>query len=137
MGNRAEYDATDYTPRTNTDADTLTRLARDTSRKFHDLMDAAMLVSSFKYGAVAEAYPERVNAIDSLKKRLDAYRKTGNAEYLVDVANFAMIEFMHPAHAKAHYTATDASGSPGRVAANTDVYDRPNQFSNADLEPAG
>lgn len=26
--------------------------------------------------------------------------------------------------------------SPGRVCANTDIYDRPNQFKNTDLEPA-
>jgi hypothetical protein len=33
------------------------------------------------------------------------------------VANFAMIEFMHPRHPQAHYKATDSDGSPGRVSA--------------------
>lgn len=137
MSARAEYDPTDYAPRQHSDETTLAMLARDTSRKFHDLMDAAMLVSGFKYGAVSDAYPDKVSAMESLKKRLDAYKKTGNAEYLVDVANFAMIEFMHPAHAKAHYQATDAAGSPGRVCVNKDIYDRPNQFKNSDIEPGG
>lgn len=127
-------------------------LKRDTSFRFHDLMNNAMLVSAFKYGAVADAYPEKVNAVESARLRLDRYlngqvnplfgiedgaRKyliePGNVEYLVDAANFAMIEFTHPAHGNAHYKATDADGSPGRVAANTAIYDQPNQFKNADL----
>jgi hypothetical protein len=99
-------------------------------------MRAAMLVSAYKYGEVSEAYPERVNAIESLGLRLAKYAETGNVEYLVDVANFAMIEFMHPRHAKAHFKATDADGSPGRVATNTDVYDAPVRYRNTDLEPA-
>lgn len=61
----------------------------------------------------------------------------GNAEYLVDAANMLMIEFMHPAHPKAHYTATDSAGSPGRVAQNTELYgERGNQFKNTDLVSA-
>ena len=133
MSTRASYDPQDYTPRQHTDQTTLDLLARDTSRKFHDLMDAAMLVSAFKYGAVAEAYPDRVNAMRSLNLRLAKYVETGNVEYLVDAANFAMIEFMHPAHGNAHYQATDASGSPGRVMANEAIYDRPAQYANRDI----
>jgi hypothetical protein len=77
----------------------------------HDRMD----VSYCKYGAVAEAYPARVDAIASLKKRLERYEQDGNTEWLMDVANFAMIEFMHPRHPNAHFDATDADRSPGRV----------------------
>lgn len=78
------------------------------------MMDA-MGLSFFKYGKVAEAYPLKVDAMASLKVRLNKYEVTGNTEYLVDVANFAMIEFMHPKHPKAHFAAEDSSGSPGRV----------------------
>ncbi len=116
--------------------ETVGAMYSEVSPQFLRLMIAAMMVSFHKYGALRDAYPERVNAIDSLKKRLDKYRTTGNTEYLIDVANFAMIEFMHPAHAKAHFQPTDASGSPGRVATNKDIYDKPNQFKNTDLEPA-
>lgn len=133
MSNRASYDPQDYTPRQHTDADVLKRLATNTSRKFHDLMDAAMLVSSYKYGEVSDAYPDRVNAMRSLNLRLAKYVETGNTEYLVDVANFAMIEFMHPAHGNAHFKATDAEGSPGRVLANEAIYDRPAQYANLDI----
>lgn len=89
-------------------------LLTEFSHEFVDKMQNAMCVSFYKYGAVKNAYPVNADAIKSLHKRLEMYAETGNTEYLVDVANFAMIEFMHPAHPQAHYTATDSDGSPGR-----------------------
>ena len=74
-----------------------------------------MGVSFFKYGAVADAYPDRVDAIASLKKRLSKYEMDGNTEWLMDVGNFAMIEFMRPRHPKAHYRPTSSEESPGRA----------------------
>lgn len=74
----------------------------------------AMGLSFFKYGAVAEGYPKNVDAINSLKVRLARYEETGNTRWLVDIANYAMIEFMHPRHPDAHMPEDDAQ-SPGRV----------------------
>lgn len=74
-----------------------------------------MGVSYCKYGALADAYPHKVDAIESLKARLDKYTRTGNTEWLMDVANFAMIEFLRPKHPAAHYRPTDSRESPGRV----------------------
>ena len=86
------------------------------SNKFAEGMYNRMATSFFKYGKVKEAYPHKVDAIECLKVRLDNYQKTGNTEWLMDVANFAMIEYMHPKHPKAHFIATDSDDSPGRVA---------------------
>lgn len=85
------------------------------SQRFWDGMRDRMEVSFHKYGPLAEAYPNNVDALASLKLRLAKYEKTGNLEWLMDVANFAMIEFMHPRHSRAHYRATDSRESPGRV----------------------
>lgn len=74
-----------------------------------------MAVSFFKYGALRNAYPHDVDAIASLKVRLAKYEEDGNVEWLMDVANFAMIEFMHPRHPDAHYEPQDSDTSPGRV----------------------
>jgi adenylate kinase family enzyme len=74
-----------------------------------------MAVSWCKYGLVADAYPTRADAIASLHKRLEKYAETGNTEWLMDVANFAMIEFMRPRHSQAHFRGTDSHESPGRV----------------------
>jgi hypothetical protein len=84
------------------------------SRPFVQGMADRMGVSYCKYGRVAEAYPSRVDAIASLKLRLEKYEQTGNTEWLMDVANFAMIEYMHPRPAQAHFRATDSKESPGR-----------------------
>jgi len=93
------------------------------SEKFLQGMLDRMAVSYHKYGAVADGYPDKVDAISSLHQRLRMYANgnpakgipPGNIEYLMDAANFAMIEFMHPRHPDAHFTATDDSGSPGRI----------------------
>jgi hypothetical protein len=134
---RANYDNTGYVAPERSDETSQAILYTETSPRFHDLMNAAMLVSFYKYGHVGDGYPKRVNAIDSLKLRLAKYVETGNAEYLVDVANFAMIEFMYPANPDAFFRSTDRDGSPGRVAANTDIYDIPNQYKNTDIADIG
>ena len=85
------------------------------SEEFVQGMADRMAVSFFKYGAVADAYPDRVDAIASLKKRMDNYEKDGNMEWLMDAGNFIMIEFMHPRHPKAHFRATASEESPGRA----------------------
>lgn len=125
--------------------------ASEYSLKFLQSMLQAMGVSSFKYGDVADAYPEKVDAVASLLQRLIMYvgydriaeaitklegnftfnqkvlpGGNGNTELLVDVGNFAMIEFMHPRHPKAHYKATDSDASPGRVS-DLEVTSRSNE----------
>ena len=48
-------------------------------RSWSRLTTSSMATSFFKYGAVAEAYPSKVDALDSLQRRLNAYQDTGNA----------------------------------------------------------
>ena len=57
-----------------------------------------MVVSYYKYGPLKDNYGKYkcIDALGSLKKRLDKYRETGNTEFLADAMNFAMIEFMNP-----------------------------------------
>ncbi len=87
----------------------------ESSPEFLQGMINRMDVSFLKYGAVRDAFPFKVNALDSLKQRLKAYQETGNTEYLMDAANFALIEWMCPSHEKAFFKATDSDGSTGRV----------------------
>lgn len=79
-----------------------------------------MCMSFFRYGKVAEGFPDKVNALKSMEKRLEEYHKTGNREFLMDAANFLMIEFMHPKKEDTFYKATDSKESPGRQL-NTNV----------------
>ncbi len=91
-------------------------LKTEFSQQFVELMKNRMIMSFFKYGPVKQnAGDKLVNEIESLKLRLKKYEQTGNTEYLVDVANFAMIEFMFPSHGESHFKATDSIESPGLV----------------------
>jgi hypothetical protein len=93
------------------------------SEEFAQGMADRMAVSFFKYGYAKNA-AGKVDFIKSMQMRLDLYLhggKTkggdvgpGNTEYLMDAANFLMMEFMHPSVPGAHFTPTDSSGSPGR-----------------------
>lgn len=90
-------------------------LRRDFSEDFVQKMRNRIAVSHYKYGWMAHTYPEIGDAIASLKERLALYEKTGNLEHLVDVGNFAMIEYMRPRHPNAHFEAQDSDKSPGVV----------------------
>jgi hypothetical protein len=89
---------------------------RDTefSDSFVKKMRVRMETSYFKYGPVADNV-KTVDVIESAKKRIGKYLQDGNTEWLVDAANFLMIEFMYPKHSKAHFRSTGSHESPGVV----------------------
>ena len=78
-------------------------------------MAARMGTSYAKYGHVDDTSVKKFDQLRSLEARLAQYRDTGNTEWLMDVANFAMIEFMFPQHPHAHFRSTSSAESPGRV----------------------
>lgn len=85
-------------------------LKTEWSERFEKLRKNAMVMSFYKYGPLKDNYGkyECMEAVANLKKRLAAYEETGNTEFLADVANFAMIEFMFPKHPNAHFKGTDS-----------------------------
>ena len=101
-------------------------LVSEFNEEFIQGMRDRMVMSYYKYGPVSEAYPDKVNAVSSLQDRLRMYAETGNTEYLMDAANFAMIEFMFPRHPKAFYKPTDDDGSPGRISSRSGARDKRN-----------
>ena len=85
-------------------------LSTEWDYRFEELQKKAMIMSFYKYGAMSKNHSKEDNHMDAvanLKKRLEMYEKTGNTEFLVDVANFAMIEFKYPHHPEAHFKGTD------------------------------
>lgn len=91
-------------------------LATDYSESFDELRKKQMVVGHYKYGSIRKNAKNRlIEYIPTLEKRVQAYKETGNTEFLADIANFAMIEYMYPQHPNAHYTPTDSDGSPGVV----------------------
>lgn len=95
-------------------------LKTEYSTEFDELRKNRMVMSHYKYGFIKENAQKRsVEYIPTLEKRLQAYKDTGNTEFLADIANFAMIEYMYPQHENAHFKATDSSESPGLVGMST------------------
>lgn len=84
-------------------------LSTEYSEKFDEIRKNMMVVSYYKYGAIKDNYKtfKTIDAIKSLEIRLEKYKETGNTEFLADIANFAMIEYMYPQHPDAHYNSTD------------------------------
>lgn len=84
-------------------------LKTEYSDKFDEIRKNMMVMSYFKYGPLKDNYGtyKCMHAIENLKIRLQKYLDTGNTEYLADVANFAMLEFMNPSIKHAYYKATD------------------------------
>ncbi|KXB08573.1 hypothetical protein AKJ59_00765 [candidate division MSBL1 archaeon SCGC-AAA385M02] len=75
------------------------------SDDFVNKMKNRVVVSHHKYGDLTEAkQTKQRDEIKNAKYRLRLYEKTGNPEYLVDVANFLMFEFMEM---KGNFIATD------------------------------
>ena len=73
----------------------------------------AIITSYYKYGPSKENFQKgMVDAIGSLKKNLQKFEETGNTEYLVDVANYAMFRFMYPMEGEG-YKPTDSNQSAG------------------------
>lgn len=94
---------------------TIDQLMFQISEKFIQGMVDRMFTSYYKYGDIKNNFPHNRDALESLMLRLKKYQETGNTEWLMDVANYAMIEFMLPKHPNAHFKATDSTESPGVV----------------------
>ena len=90
-------------------ADIKNILSTEYSERFDEIRKNMMIVSYYKYGPLKDNYGtyKCMNAIENLKIRLQKYLDTGNTEYLADVANFAMLEFMNPSIEGACYKPTD------------------------------
>lgn len=84
------------------------------SDRFIELMQNSLVQSHYKYGSAKDNYGvhKTVNAFKSIQGRMDMYEKTGNADFLIDIANFAMLEFMYPQHKESHYRFTSSDEAP-------------------------
>ena len=85
------------------------------SREFIQGMVSRTLMSYPKYGHIKDSVEKGMDPLAEVRARINKYRSTGNTEWLIDAANYCMIEFMHPSHEDAHFRPTDSSESDGRA----------------------
>lgn len=72
-------------------------LETEYSDEFDNKRKRSMVTSYFKYGPVNENYARvtcPISATDNMDIRLKKWKETKNKDYLIDIANFAMLAFM-------------------------------------------
>lgn len=73
---------------------------------FVRLMQNRMVMGAFRYGRFGPNKAD-YDLLGGIQKKLASYADTGNTEALVDVANYALLEFTFPHHQQAHFRAAD------------------------------
>lgn len=78
--------------------------------KFLQMMVNRLIVGHFRHGKNCreQEYLRR------LKGAVSHYESTGNQEFLLDVANYALLEAHHPSHHNAHFEESDSHGRTTR-----------------------
>lgn len=90
-------------------------LDREYSTKFDKERRHRVEVSYYKYGPARDNFAGgRVDAIATAELCIEAFKKDGNTEHLVDAANYMMFRFMYP-YPGEYFKPTDSSGSVGTV----------------------
>ncbi len=92
-------------------------------------MIARMAQGYFKYGHMRRQN-NRPDNIKCLQMRLDEYCKTHNTEFLMDAANYAMMEFCFPVFSDAYFRVTSENESPGAIVDNRHIKDSSQYISN-------
>jgi hypothetical protein len=73
-----------------------------------------MAVGFFNYGHMRR-YEVKSHSLKNVKIRLKHYQKTKNTEFLIDAANYCMMEFCIPSIKGAFFEATTKKESPGAI----------------------
>jgi len=77
------------------------------SNKFEKLMRNRLIMGAIRYGKLGEPGKPNYDRIESIIKRAKKFNETGNTEFLVDIANLALVEFVEGRHPKKHFKAID------------------------------
>lgn len=77
--------------------------------EFEQLMRNRLVMGALRYGKMRVEDKPVYDRISSMHKRLNLYSQTGNKEFLVDVANLCLLEFVECHHPNAHFCADDVA----------------------------
>ena len=85
----------------------LTDLERtEWSQQFEQLIRNRLIMGCLRYGRFWGKRPA-YDYVADMARRLDLYRRTGNTELLVDIANESMLAFHHDTHPHKHFRSAD------------------------------
>lgn len=91
--------------KTNIDLDELRKT--EWSSEFENLMRNRLVMGAFRYGKLKPLQGSKYDRVMAIMRRAELYSETGNLEYLVDCANFALCEFVEGNHPKRHFSSVD------------------------------
>jgi hypothetical protein len=80
------------------------------AKKFAQKMLNRLMVGQWRYGAIKTTQQQFMTR---LGKEYQAYKKTGNAEHLINIANYAFLESETPENKRYHFDATATSVTRG------------------------
>lgn len=80
-------------------------------KKFFKLMRTRLEMGYLRYEVGNQgANKKKYDYIKAMRDKIDLYEKTGNTEFMVDVGNYAMLEFSQGNHPNRHYYGSDDVG---------------------------
>jgi len=87
--------------------DVLNLYSENWSSEFENLMRNRLIMGALRYNSKRLKTGNKYDLIASIKSRINKYEATGNKEWLVDVANYCLLEFVNETHPNAHFEAID------------------------------
>src|SRR6266404_8068010 len=73
------------------------------SPQFEQLMRNRLIMGAMRYESMSKKKCGEYNFLEEAHRRLGAYDKTGNKEFLVDAANMCLLEFEFPYRPGAYF----------------------------------
>lgn len=90
-------------------------LEKEYCKEFDELCKNRVRTSYYKYGSARDNFGSgRVDAIATAERCVEAFKKDGNTEHLVDAANYLRFRYQYPMPGE-YFKATDSKGSVGTV----------------------
>lgn len=77
------------------------------SYEFERLMRNRLIMGALRYGRIGLKGKPKYDRVSSMIKRLNNYQESGNKEFLVDIANLCLLEFIECNHPKQHFNSID------------------------------
>jgi hypothetical protein len=71
------------------------------SEEFDNYAKGKMIMGAYRYGVLRKN--NRFDFMAAMSSKIQLYHKTHNLELLVDIRNYAMLEFLKPGYADAYY----------------------------------
>lgn len=75
--------------------------------EFEEHMRDRLVMGAFRYGKIGAPGKPEWDRVGDIPERLKKYVETGNTEFLVDIANMALLEFVEGRHPNKHFRAID------------------------------